>query len=165
MEQEKLTFRPNLKMISQLFRFPYGTFQNISWVSLERIPVWPVNIANEPCHLSPLRPPWENLPCAKIRIKIHIRFLNPHKPFYRRAVKHTLIVQCLFQLAGCNRHIFQIPKHIGKLQPDKFYILFPYQIHDIFPCIISLHLNNYAPFKILKPFTQYAQSPCMELCN
>ena len=101
-------------------------FQHLSRISLKRCSIAPVYITDQSCNGSRLRSPGQNRKGVKIRIKIHIRFLDSCKPFNGGAVKHALVVQCLLQLAYGNRHVLQASEHIGKLQTDKLHILFFY---------------------------------------
>ena len=59
------------------------------------------------------------------------------------AVKNVPVIQHLLQLAGRHSRVFQIAEQIGELQADKLHILFLYQTHDIFLCIVTHMLSPF----------------------
>ena len=135
-KQEKFTFRAHMEGVSHSLSLFQNLLQHIPGIALKRFPVGTVNVTNQAGNLSLLRPPGEYLKGIIIRIQIHIRFLNPNKSVYGRAVKYALIIQRPFQLTGGKSHVLQHTKHIRKLQTDKFYILFLHNPDNIFPTVI-----------------------------
>ena len=104
-KQKELTFRACLEGISHVQGLPGDPAHHISGVPFKRLPAGPVHVADEPCHLPLLGPPGKDLKGIQIRVQVHIRLLNPHKPLNGRTVEHTAVVQSLPQLTGSNGNI------------------------------------------------------------
>ena len=142
MEQEKLALRPHLEGIAHLLCLLCRLAQHIPGISLKRLLVYAVDVADQPGHLALLRTPWKDLKGVQIRIKIHIRFFDTHKALDGGAVKNTPVFQRLRQLSHCNRHIFQHAENIRKLQADELYIFLLCHPDNILPAVLAhtLHL-------------------------
>ena len=136
MIQEKFTFRSHIKLISHICSFFDHFLQHKSRISLKWHTIRSINITDQSGHLSLLWSPWENGKRIQIRMQIHIRFFDPYKPFNRRSIKHTLIIQCFLQLTCRNGNIFQSSENIRKLQSDKFHVFFFYHANNIFSGIL-----------------------------
>ena len=130
-KQEKFTFRAHMEGVSHSLSLFQNLLQHIPGIALKRFPVGTVNVTNQAGNLSLLRPPGEYLKGIIIRIQIHIRFLNPNKSVYGRAVKYALIIQRPFQLTGGKSHVLQHTKHIPTVILHCF--LLPSSLKGLFP--------------------------------
>ena len=135
-EKEKLTFRSHIHRIPHFFCLSDRLFQNIPGIHLIGRPICAVDVTDQTRHFPLLGSPREDLKGTQIRIKIHIRVLFSGKPFQRGHVKHTAVIQRLFQLAYRYSHIFHRSEDIRKLQPDESHILFLHDTENIFPRIV-----------------------------
>ena len=135
-EKEKLTFRSHIHRIPHFFCLSDRLFQNIPGIYLIGRPICAVDVTDQTRHFTLLGSPREDLKGTQIRIKIHIRVLFSGKPFQRGHVKHTAVIQRLFQLAYRYSHIFHRSEDIRKLQPDESHILFLHDTENIFPRIV-----------------------------
>ena len=142
-EQEEFTLRPHLEGISHGLCPGHGLPQHITGITRKGRAVRIVHVADQAGHLSLLGTPGKYLKGIKIRIEVHIGLINPHKALDGGAVKHTLVIQGLLQLAGRNCHIFQLSKYIRKLKADELHILLPGHTDNII-LVVSAHL--FSPF-------------------
>ena len=149
MEQKELTLRSDIHGISHLVRFGNCFPQNITWIPLIRSSIFTIDITDQSCYFSLLRPPRENFKGTQIRIQIHIAILFSFDSLQRRHIKHTFIIQCFFKLSYCYSHILQRSKNICKLQTDKGNIFFLHNTDDVFPCIV-MHITTsfFIPFPV-----------------
>ena len=122
-EQEKFTFRVQLECIAQIFRFLYRPLQNLPGARRIFLAVFHAYIAQKPRHLSLLWAPGQYIKSIKIRFQVKVCLLSSVKTLQRCHVNRTAVFHRLYKAAGRNRNIFQIAKHIRKLQTDKLYIL------------------------------------------
>ena len=123
MEEEKFTLRAHMKGVAHVRRLCRRLLQYISWIPFKRLLIHSVDIADQARHLSLLRTPGKNLKGVQIRVKIHIGLIDADKAFNGRSVEYTPVFQRLRQLSGGNRHIFQHPENVRKLETDKLHIL------------------------------------------
>ena len=137
LKQEKLASGTGVKLISQLSGPADTAFQNAAGTALVRCSVRLVHIADHPGHLPLLGPPGQDHKTVQVRMQIHICPVLRPEPFQGRSIKHALIIQGLFQLAGGNRDIPHGTEHIRKLKADKLHIFLLRHREDLFPGVIS----------------------------
>ena len=125
-KQEEFTFRTDIEGIALFLRLLQDALQGAARVSRKRSSVRQIHVADQTCNFCMLRPPGEHRIGIKIRIQIHIGFIDPHKAFDRASVDHDLVVYCLFYLRCGDRDILQTPEDVGKLHADEFNVAFSY---------------------------------------
>ena len=92
LKEEELWFWSKVEGFeANFFHVTKGTFEVTTWVSCKRFPFCCIDITNQSCNTTVLISPRENRPRVQVRIEIHIRFINPNKPFNRRSIKHSLV--------------------------------------------------------------------------
>ena len=141
-KEKEFTFRTHIEHISHVLRPLDSPFEHIPRIAGKRGPVRVIHVADKPGHLALLGPPRKDLKGIQIRIQVHIRLVNPHKPFNGRSVKHAAVIQCLFKLAGSDGHILKHSEDIRKLEADKLHILLFHHTHDV---LFTVFAHNNLP--------------------
>ena len=76
---------------ANFFHVTKGAFEVPTWVSCKWFPFCCIDITDQSCDTTVLISPRENSPRVQVWIEIHIRLINPNKPFNRRSIKHGLV--------------------------------------------------------------------------
>ena len=138
-KKEKLTLRPHLEHIPHIRRPFDSPLQHIAGIPLKWCAVRIVHVADQPCHSALLRSPWKDLKGVQIRMKVHIRLIDPHKALNGGTIKHTPVIQGLRQLSGRDRHIFKHPENIRKLKTYKLHILLFHYTDNVISAVFAHH--------------------------
>ena len=115
MVQEELALWSHIKGIAKGGCFADHFFQDIPGISLIAGAVRTIHITDQAGYFPLLGSPWKCRKCTVIRIQIHITLFHANKSFCGRTIKHHFIIQCFFQMTGCDCHIFHIAEQICEL--------------------------------------------------
>ena len=130
-EQEKLTLRPHVELVSQSFRVLHCPLQDPAGIAAVDRSVRSVNIADQPGHLPLLGPPREHSQGIQIRAQEHIHVVVMQEALHAGAVEYIALIQHPLQLPRGHRRVFQVPEQIHELQTDEFHILFFHHSQNI----------------------------------
>ena len=124
LEQEELCLRPGHHREAHGLGLPGHSLQSQTGTTLERCSVRVVDVADEAGHAlgvvsRAVSRKWENPKRAQIRTQHHVRLLDPHKTFDRRAVESDLTVNGLLELLIRHFHILVDAENVGELQPHE----------------------------------------------
>ena len=137
LEQEELALRPHVETIAHL-RGPGQHFlQHPAGIARERRSVRVVYVADQSRNLAVLGPPGQDRKGVQVGMQVLVALVDPDKALDAAAVDHDLVIDRFLDLAGGDRHVFQLAEDIGKLHPDEFHIVFPYQADNVFLRVLA----------------------------
>ena len=91
-EKEKFWLRTKIERLeAQCFHMFESSLKVTTRISCKGNMFCRINITDQACYTAIFISPRKNCPSIQIRIKIHIRFIDPNKSLDRRTVKHSLI--------------------------------------------------------------------------
>ncbi len=131
-EQEKFTFRINLKRISFLFDLFYRLFQDFSRTDRKRCSICPADITQKVLQLFP----------AAVSMAGLQRYPNPGTDTYPlprfsilrtcRTINQIAVVFHILQLGSGHGNVCERAEHVCKLQTNEFNVLILYHLQNFF---------------------------------
>ena len=131
-EQEKFTFRINLKRISFLFNLFHRLFQDFSRADRKRCSICPADITQKSCNFSLLRSPWQDYKGIQIRAQIHILFPVSQFSVHAGTINQIAVVFHILQLGSGHGNVFERAEHVCKLQTNEFNVFLLYHLQNFF---------------------------------
>ena len=116
LEQEKLGFHPGVHHEAHRFRFREDGLQRAARIAGERdSPSGRVDVADQPADPIVLIAPRKHEERVEIGREQHVRLLDAHEPFDRRAVEHDVARQRFLELRRRNLDVLVDAKNVGEL--------------------------------------------------
>ena len=144
LKQEKLHLRPDVERIAEGLRLFQRLFQNIARVADKRRAVRIIHVADHARGLARMRLPRQHGERVQIGTQILVGLMDAREALDGAAVDRTFVVHGLFDLRPRDRDVLELPENVGKLQTDKFDVLFVDDADDV---VLRVMLHD-APLSI-----------------
>ena len=130
-EHEELRFHSRVHREPELLRPCDLTLERRAWIASEGRAIRRVDVADDARHLGLPALPREDLEGREIGREQHVRFLDAHESFDRRAVEHDVPVERLLELRRGDLDVLVDPEDVGELQPKEAHVVRASEFEDL----------------------------------
>ena len=122
LEEEEFRLRPGAHGVPTLLGFGDGPLERLPRTSRKRRPVRIGDVTDESGDLLPRWvDPRKDAECRQVGRQEHVRLLDPHEPFDRRAVEHHAAIERRRKLAVRHLDVLDHTQDVGELQAQELH--------------------------------------------
>ncbi len=131
LEHEELGFHPRVHRVAHLRGTRDLPLERRPWVTVERLPVRPVDVTDDPRDAILGVTPREQLKRREVGREQHVRLLDAHEPFDRRPIEHDVPVERLLELRRGQLDVLVHAENVGELQTKESHVVLAREHEDV----------------------------------